>query len=75
MTISNAIRHRLIDKNMSQVDLAGALGMKKQNFNNKLQRDNFTAHELYKICRALDMDIVLIADDYRYTINYDNDGK
>lgn len=50
-------------KNITQNELAGVLGMTKQSFSNKMQRDTFTADDVVKIASYLDMKVVLIAKD------------
>ena len=49
-------------KNLTQNDLAVALGMTKQSFSNKMQRDTFTAEEVVKIANHLNMKAILKGD-------------
>ena len=49
-------------KNLSQNNLAAILGMTKQSFSNKMQRDTFTAEEVVKIAKYLNMKAVLQGD-------------
>lgn len=71
MSVSKAIKQRLIDLNMTQVELAEAIGSTRQNLSNKLVRDNFTAKELSKICDVLKLTIVLkSADKKEYEVKY-----
>lgn len=46
-------------KNLTQNDLANVLGMTKQSFSNKMQRDTFTAEDVVKIASYLNMKVVL----------------
>jgi len=46
-------------KNLTQNDLAKVLGMTKQSFSNKMQRDTFTAEDIVKIAEFLNMKVVL----------------
>lgn len=59
MTVSEAIRTILKERNITLSDFAEQIGMKKQNLSNKLGRDNFTSQELYIIAKALDVDIII----------------
>ncbi len=71
MSASTAIKQRLDDLNMTQVELAEAIGSTRQNLSNKLARDNFTAKELSKICAVLKLSLVLkSADNKEYNIEY-----
>lgn len=61
---SNVIKNILDDykkmgKNLTQNDLAKVLGMTKQSFSNKMQRDTFTAEDIVKIAEFLNMKVVL----------------
>lgn len=47
---------------LTQNDLANVLGMTKQSFSNKMQRDTFTAEEVVKIANFLNMKAVLKGD-------------
>ena len=62
---ANTIKEILEDykkdgKNLSQN--AAILGMTKQSFSNKMQRDTFTAEEVVKIAKYLNMKAVLQGD-------------
>lgn len=50
------------DKNLTQNDLAKVLGMTKQSFSNKMQRDTFTVNDAVKIAEFLNMQIVINGD-------------
>ena len=54
-------------KVLTQNDLAKVLGMTKQSFSNKMQRDTFTAEDIVKIAEYLNMKAVL-KGDHEYTI-------
>lgn len=69
MSASKAIRDRLNDLNMTQIELANAMGTTRQNLTNKLTRDNFTAKELCKIGKILGFSLTLKSDK-DYIIEY-----
>ena len=61
---SNVIKNILDDykkmgKCLTQNDLAKVLGMTKQSFSNKMQRDTFTAEDIVKIAEFLNMKVIL----------------
>lgn len=61
---ANTIKEILEDykksgKNLTQNDLANVLGMTKQSFSNKMQRDTFTAEEVVKIASYLNMTAII----------------
>ena len=65
---SNTIKEILEDykqsgKSLTQNDLANVLGMTKQSFSNKMQRDTFTAEEVVKIANFLNMKAILKGDN------------
>ena len=65
---ANTIKEILEDykkskKNLTQNDLANALGMTKQSFSNKMQRDTFTAEDVVKIAEYLNMKDILKGDN------------
>ena len=71
MTLSEIIKNRLNEINMTQTELATKLNSTRQNFNNKMSRDNFTAKELTTIADILGLQ-VLIKDNSgkEYIIEY-----
>ena len=69
MSASTVIRQRLKDLNMSQTELAAALGTTRQNLNNKLSRDTLSVQELCRIGEILNFSVILKADK-EYTIEY-----
>lgn len=70
MTVAQFIKMQVNKLNISQVQLANLLNMTRQNFNNKLSRDNFTSQELYKICQLLNVDFCMKDNENLYTISY-----
>lgn len=69
MSASTAIKERLKDLNMTQTELAEAIGTTRQNLANKMARDNFSAKELCQIGEALNFTLVLKADK-EYIVEY-----
>ena len=64
---SNTIKEIIEDykrngKVLTQNDLAKVLGMTKQSFSNKMQRDTFTAEDIVKIAKFLNMKAILKGD-------------
>ncbi len=47
-------------KKTTQLEMAEALGISKQNFSNKVQRNTFSPDELARIADALDMKIAFV---------------
>lgn len=77
MSISKVIKNILIDKNISQVELAEKVNVTKQNLSNKMNRDNFSTIELVEIADALDMKLILKneIDGKEYLIDYPANEK
>lgn len=48
------------NKKVTQLEMATALGISKQNFSNKVQRNTFSPDELVKIADMLDMELAFI---------------
>lgn len=48
------------DKKVTQLEMAEILGISKQNFSNKIQRNTFSPEELVKIADSLGMEIAFI---------------
>lgn len=69
MSASSAIKQRLKDLNMTQMELANALGTSRQNLTNKMTRDNFSTKELCEIGKILNFTVILKADK-EYVIEY-----
>lgn len=75
MSASSAIRQRLFDIGMSQRQLAISLGISAQNFQNKLNRDNFSSRELTEICKILRLKLAMVEKNPgKYVIEYDSDS-
>lgn len=71
MTATTLIKQRLEDIGMIQTELAKKAGMTRQNFNNKLSRDNFTTQEFYQVCNILGLKLMAIGNDEKeYPIEY-----
>lgn len=51
------------DKKITQLEMANTLGISKQNFSNKVQRNTFSPDELVKIANMLNMELVFIDKD------------
>lgn len=60
MGIAKNIKVAAKDKDMTQKDIAEALGVPLQNLYNQLHRDAFTVRKAAQIADALNCDIVLI---------------
>ncbi len=58
MSVSTVIKQRLLELNMTQTELAEAVGTTRQNFANKMARDNFSSKELCSIGEALGVKLV-----------------
>ena len=72
MSASSAIRQRLSDIGMSQRQLAIALGISAQNFQNKLNRDNFSSQELAEMCKILGLKLTMVEKNPgKYVIDYE----
>ena len=71
MTVSEAIKTILKEKNITLTDFAKLIGVTKQNLSNKLSRDNFTSQELYTMAKALNVDIIISGGNGKeYKIGY-----
>lgn len=56
LTIGEKIKIILKRKNMTVGELAEKIGVSRQNFSNKLSRDNFTENDVRQIASALGCD-------------------
>lgn len=62
------------NKKVTQLEMAQTLGISKQNFSNKVQRNTFSPDELVKIADMLEMELAFIdksasiANGNKYTI-------
>ena len=51
------------EKKVTQIEMAEILGLSKQNFSNKIQRNTFSPHELVKIADKLGMELPFVDKD------------
>lgn len=51
------------DKKVTQLEIVEVLGISKQNFSNKMQRNTFLSDELAKIADKLGMELAFIDND------------
>lgn len=70
MPAAAIIKQRLKELNMTQTELAKAMGTTRQNFNNKMARDNFSTQELCQIGEILAFDVVIKTSKEEYPITY-----
>ena len=70
MTISEFIKLRLKEIELTQSELANKLGISKQNMNNKLSRDNFSSMELCQIAEILNVEFIFKNETTEYKIKY-----
>ena len=69
------------NKKVTQLEMAAALGISKQNFSNKVQRNTFSPDELVKIADMLGMELAIIdkntefnGEKYVIEQNKENEG-
>ena len=71
MTASTIIKTELHKRHIKFSTFAEQIGMTKQNFSNKLNRDNFTSKELFQIISNLNMIIIIEnPNSDKYTMTY-----
>lgn len=58
LSAASVIKQRLSELNMTQTELAETVGTTRQNFANKMTRDNFSSKELCAIGEALGVKLV-----------------
>lgn len=58
LSATSVIKQRLSDLNKTQTELAETVGVTRQNFSNKMARDNFSSKELCAIGEALGLELV-----------------
>ena len=77
MSAKEVIKAILEDKHVTQVELAERTNVTKQNFNNKMNRDNFSTLELVEIADALEMQLLLknTSNGKEYIIDYPDGQK
>ncbi len=72
MTITTFIKERLQEIGMTQTELATQLNTTRQNLNNKMSRDNFSAKELSDISKILDTELIVKDKSGKeYNISYE----
>ena len=69
------------NKKVTQLEMAAALGISKQNFSNKVQRNTFSPDELVKIADMLGMELAFIDKNTEFNVekyvieqNKENEG-
>lgn len=72
MTVSEFIKLRLKELNLTQSDLALSLGITRQNLNNKMSRDNFSSQEICNIAKVLKCDFIMKMSDKECKIDYNH---
>lgn len=73
MTVSAIIKDRLKEIGMTQTELAAKLNTTRQNFNNKMSRDNFSTKELFEISKILETELIMKDKTGKdYIISYDD---
>ena len=73
MTVSAIIKDRLKEIGMTQTELAVKLNTTRQNLNNKMSRDNFSAKELFEISKILETELTMKDKTGKdYIISYDD---
>ena len=63
MALKDTFKAITKNKNVTQLEMAETLGISKQNFSNKVQRNTFSPDELVKIADMLGMEIAFIDKD------------
>lgn len=59
MEVGKTFKKMMIDKDVKQIEIANNIGLKKQNFNDQLKRDNFRINDVIKIADNLGYDVKL----------------
>lgn len=63
MALKETIKTISKEKKVTQLEMAETLGISKQNFSNKIQRNTFSPDELVKIADRLGMELAFIDKD------------
>lgn len=63
MALKDTFKAITKNKKVTQLEMAETLGISKQNFSNKVQRNTFSPDELVKIADMLGMEIAFIDKD------------
>ena len=79
VSVREVLKDILAEKGISQVKLAEDLNITKQNLQNKMTRDNFSALELVEIADALELKLMLVPKESAlkggYVIDYPEEQK
>lgn len=76
MSAATVIKERLAELNMTQTELATAIGTTRQNFANKMACDNFSAKELFNIGNVLNLKLAFKDDNgKKFIINYESEAE
>lgn len=76
LSAATVIKEILSELNMTQTELAEAIGTTRQNLANKMTRDNFSAKELCAIGTVLNVKLTFKRlDGNEYVIEYAEDGE
>lgn len=59
-TTYEIIKHMMTRRDFSSNDIAERLGISRQNFDNRLRRNNFCEKDLRKIAEVLNFELLLI---------------
>ena len=70
VSVREVLKDILTEKGISQVKLAEDLNVTKQNLQNKMTRDNFSALELVEIADALELKLMLVPKGSTITEGY-----
>lgn len=60
LALKQTIKDISKEKKITQLEMAEVLGISKQNFSNKVQRNTFSPDELAKLADSLGMELVFI---------------
>lgn len=59
MEVAKTFKKIMVDKEIKQTQIADAMGLAKQNFNNQLKADNFRINDVIKIAEILGYNVKL----------------
>lgn len=60
LAIKDTLKTLSKEKKVTQLEMANTLGISKQNFSNKVQRNTFSPDELAKIANLLNMELAFV---------------
>lgn len=63
VALKDTFKHIKDSRKVANQEMADALGISKQNFSNKIQRNTFSPDELVTIAELLSMDLAFIDKD------------